>query len=80
MRMGTTVTRITERCDLGLGEVCEFPSAHDGEELEDAGHGHAVGAGQGGQHRHQQQRPVRDVGVQQREHVNSAQGREADRY
>ena len=59
---------------MRLGEVCEFPSAHDGEELEDAGHGHAVGAGQGGQHRHQQQRPVRDVGVQQREHVNSAQG------
>ena len=60
---------------MRLGEVCEFPSAHDGEELEDAGQGHAVAAGQGGQHRHQQQRPVRDVGVQQLEHVK---GGEAD--
>ena len=63
---------------MGLGVVAQLPSRHDGEELDDARHGHGLGPRQGGEQREQQQRPVSDVALQRLEHVGPALGGEAE--
>lgn len=64
---------------MRLCVVAQLPPRHDGEELDDAGHGLGLGARQGHQHREQQQRPVRDVALERLEHVGPALGGEAER-
>ena len=64
--------------EMGLGVVAQLVPCHDGEELDDAGHGHGLGPRQGHQHGEQQQRPVRNVALKSLEHVSSSLGGEAE--
>ena len=66
--------------EMRLCVVTQLAPRHDGEELDDAGHGMGLGARQGHQHCEQQQRPVRDVALERLVHVCPALGGEAERH